>query len=124
SPPTHSRFKKGQSGNCKGRPRSRKSDSTGVAALLSEPVKVKADGKVRDMSPFEASLRKLAKKAVDGHLPSILKFIRICEEYSVIAPPQTDPGGGVIVGPKGVDFHEWLESVTELVPADELQDRE
>ena len=27
--------------------------------------------------------------------------------------------GGVIVAPRGVDFYEWLESVTELVPVNE-----
>ncbi len=28
--------------------------------------------------------------------------------------------GGVIIAPKGVNFDEWLESVTELVPASSL----
>ena len=84
--------------------------------MLNDPVKVKLGGKERNMSPFEAGLRKVAKKAVDGHLPSILKFIRICEEYRVIVPPPVERGGGVITAPKGVDLHEWLESVTEEVP--------
>ena len=53
------------------------------------------------MGPFEAGFRKLAKRAVGGHLPSILMFIKICEEYGVLAPPPAVTGGGVIVAPKG-----------------------
>ncbi len=118
-PPKEYQFKPGQSGNPRGRPKSRKSGSTDISELLGEPIKVTTGGKVRDMGPFEASLRKLAKRAVGGHLPSILKFIKICEEYRIIAPPPAVTGGGVMVAPKGVDFYEWLESVTEIVPVDE-----
>ncbi len=118
-PPKEHQFKPGQSGNPRGRPRSKKSGSTDISELLGEPIKVTTGGKVRDMGPFEASLRKLAKRAVGGHLPSILKFIKICEEYRIIAPPPAVTGGGVFVAPKGVDFYEWLESVTEMVPSDE-----
>ncbi len=71
------------------------------------------------MEPFEAGLRKLAKKAVDGNLPAIRKFVKICEEHGVFAPPSAVAGGGVVRAPKGVNFHEWLESVTEWVPIDE-----
>jgi hypothetical protein len=118
-PPKEHQFKPGQSGNPRGRPKSKKSGSTDISELLGEPIKVKAGGKVREMGLFEASFRKLAMRAVGGHLPSILKFIKICEEYRIIAPPPAVTGGGVIVAPKGVDFYEWLESVTEIVPVDE-----
>ncbi len=118
-PPKEYQFKPGQSGNPSGRPKSKKSGSTDISKLFSETVKVKAGGKVREMGPFEASLRKLTKRAVGGHLPSILKFIEICEEYEILAPPPVATGGGVFRAPKGVDFYEWLESVTEFVPIDE-----
>ena len=118
-PPVEHQIKKGERRNPKGRGKSRKSGSTDISKLLSEPIKVTTGGKVREMRPFEASLRKLARRAVDGHLPSILKFIRVCEEYGVLAPPPAATGGGVIRAPKGVDFYEWFESVTEEVPTDE-----
>ncbi len=118
-PPKEHQFRPSQSGNPSGRPKSRKSGSTDVPALLDEPVKVIAGGEERKMSPFEASFRQLAKRALEGHLPSILKFVKHCEEYGVIAPPRPDPGGGVFDAPKGVNFHEWFESVTEEVPIDE-----
>ena len=118
-PPKEHQFKPGQSGNLKGRPKSRNSGLTDISKLLNEPVKVKAGGKVREMGPFEAGLRKLAKSAVDKDLRAILKFVKICEEHAVFAPPSAATGGGVVRAPKGVNFHEWLESVTEDVPIDE-----
>ena len=117
-PPKEHQFKPGQSGNTKGRPKSRKSGLTDISGLLNEPVKVKAGGKVREMGPFEAGLWKLAKRAVDKDLRAILKFVKICEEYGAFAPPSAVTGGGVVRAPKGVNFHEWLESVTEEVPID------
>ena len=86
-PPKEHQFKPGQSGNIKGRPKSRKSGLTDISGLLNEPVKVKAGGKVREMGPFEAGFRKLAKRAVDGDLRAILKFVKYCEEYGAFAPP-------------------------------------
>ena len=115
-PPKEHQFPKGKSGNLRGRPKSKKSGLTDISGLLNEPVKVKAGGKVREMAPFEASLRKLAKRAVDKDLRAILKFVKICEEYGVFAPPSAATGGGVVRAPKGVNFYEWLESVTEEVP--------
>ncbi len=118
-PPKEHQFPKGKSGNLRGRPKSKKSGLTDISGLLNEPVKVKAGGKVREMGPFEAGLRKLAKRAVDKDLRAILKFVKICEEYGGIAPPSAVTGCGVVRAPKGVNFHEWLESVTEDVPIDE-----
>ncbi len=119
-PPKEHQFPKGKSGNLRGRPKSKKSGLTDISGLLNEPVKVKAGGKVREMGPFEAGLWKLAKRAVDKDLPAALKFVNICEEYGVFASPPAVTGGGVVRAPKGVNFHEWLESVTEDVPIDEV----
>ncbi len=118
-PPKQHRFPKGRSGNVSGRPKSKKPGSTDISGLLNEPVKVKAGDRVREMRPFEAGLWKLAKRAVDKDLRAILKFVKICEEYGVIASPPAARGGGVVRAPKGVNFYEWLESVTEDVPIDE-----
>ena len=116
-PPKHTQFKKGQSGNPRGRPKSRKSGSTAVSELLNEPVRVKTGEKTRDMLPFEVGLRQLVKRALNKDLRAILKFVKLCEEYGVMTPPADT--GGVFTAPKGVNFHEWLESVTEEVPVDE-----
>ena len=118
-PPKKYRWPKGQSGNLKGRPKSKKSSSADVAALLDAPVRVTTGGKEGDMSPFEASFRQLAKRALAGDLRSILKFVRLCEEYGVIDPPPAALGGGGVFAPKGVSPEEWLNSATEEIPVDE-----
>ncbi len=51
-PPKEHLFKPRQSGNLRGRPKSRKSGLTDISGLLNEPVKVKAGGKVREMGPY------------------------------------------------------------------------
>ena len=118
-PPIEHQFKKGKSGNPLGRPKSKKPDSVDISALLSEPVRVKSGDKVVAMSPFEVGLRQMAKGALEGNLQAIIKFLRLCDEYGAIAAPPSAAGGGVIQAPKGVNLHEWLESVTEVVPIDE-----
>ncbi len=118
-PPMQHRFQKGKSGNPKGRPKSKKSGSTAVSELLNEPVRVKTGEKTRDMPLFEVGLRQQVKRALNKDLRAILKFVKICEEYGIIAPPPAKTVGGVFTAPKGVNFHEWLESVTEEVPVDE-----
>lgn len=121
-PPNEYRFKKGRSGNPKGRPKSKKKGAVDIGGFLCEPIRAKLSGRSREISIFEASLRTLAKKALDGNPQAIIKFIRTCEEYGAIAPPPAQVSGGVIVAPKGVSPQEWVERHTELVPAKELEE--
>ena len=117
-PPKHTQWKPKQSGNPKGAPKKQKREQVDVAATLSEPITIKKDGKSREMQPFEASMRSLVRRGLnDGHLGAILKFLENCEKYGVIEPPPEDFGGGVIRAPRGFDFNEWFDEVTELVPA-------
>ena len=61
-PPLHSRFKKGQSGNPRGRPRGSKNFSTLLTDALNEPVVVTEDGKRRKISKRELGVRQLVNK--------------------------------------------------------------
>ncbi len=117
-PPKAHRFKKGSSGNPAGAPPKRKEKPIDVAAVLNEPLPVKTSGVHRKMPAFEVGVRRLVERGLkQNNLNAILEFLRLCESYRLLALPPDDHGGGVIVAPKGVDFHEWIESVTELVPA-------
>ena len=49
-PPEDKQFRKGQSGNPKGRPKKTKRDRTDVAGLLNEPIAVNKGGTTRMMS--------------------------------------------------------------------------
>jgi hypothetical protein len=117
-PPKQHQFKKGTSGNLAGAPPKRKRKSIDVAAVLNEPLTVKSSGVERKMSAFEIGVRQLVERGLkQKDLNAILEFLELCESFRLLVPPQVDHGGGVITAPKGVNFYEWLESVTELVPA-------
>ncbi len=117
-PPEKHQFKPGRSGNPAGAPPRRKRKRIDVAAVLNEPLAVKNSGVHQKMPPFEVSVRRLVERGLkQKDLNAILEFLELCELHRFLVPPPVDQGGGVIVAPKGVNFHEWLESVTELVPA-------
>jgi Family of unknown function (DUF5681) len=61
-PPLHTRFRKGQSGNPRGRPRGSKNFSTLLADALNEPVVVTEDGRRRKISKRELGFKQLANK--------------------------------------------------------------
>lgn len=118
-PPKEHRWKQGQSGNPRGRPKARKADLVDVGAILDSSVKARIGGKETTVSGFEATFRQVSKKAIGGDLHAIKQFLKICEDYGEIAPPKPAKGGGVVHAPPGVDLHDWLDEVTEWVPADE-----
>lgn len=121
-PPKKSQFKKGQSGNPKGRPRNTKHTGTDVAAILDEPVIIRKAGVAHKISSFEASIRRLTILALNNKdLRAIRNFIKQCEKYGVIVPsPAPAAGGGVLVIPKGEDFEATVEKLKrgELSPDD------
>ena len=61
-PPLHTRFRKGRSGNPRGRPRGSKNLSTLLTDALNEPVVVTEDGKRRKISKRELGVRQLVNK--------------------------------------------------------------
>ena len=81
-PPTAHRFKKGQSGNPRGRPP--KVDRTvlpdqltrDILAMADLPVRIKTKGKAVQVSTYEAALMKLRAMALDGHGPSLRELLR------------------------------------------------
>ena len=70
-PPRHSRFKSGQSGNPKGRPKGSKNIATLLERALTERVVVTENGKRRSISKLEASFKQLVNLAASGDLAAM-----------------------------------------------------
>jgi hypothetical protein len=65
-PPKRHSWKKGQSGNPKGRPPGHRNLAAALTAVLHESVSVAIDGEEREMTKLEAVTRRLVDKAVNG----------------------------------------------------------
>jgi len=65
-PPRHTRFRKGQSGNPKGRPKHTKNLKTDLAEELRELILVREGNRERHISKQRAMLKSLAAKAIKG----------------------------------------------------------
>lgn len=81
-PPKNSQFKKGRSGNPKGRPKNSKNVHTVLNDIWNGKVTVRENGKTRRVSFSEAFVRKLADKAINGSVNDQFKFLKALEEYA------------------------------------------
>jgi Family of unknown function (DUF5681) len=76
-PPQHSKWKPGQSGNPKGRPKGTRNFKTDVQAMLQAPVQVTRDGKPQKISTQEAVLFRLREKALNGEVRAIDQLVQL-----------------------------------------------
>lgn len=81
-PPRHSRFKPGQSGNPKGRPKGVRNFKTDVKATLEAPVKVTREGHPHKISTQEAMLLRLREKALSGDSRALDRLILLAQAYN------------------------------------------
>ena len=70
-PPRHTRFKKGQSGNPRGRPKGSKNLTTLLGEALNEPVIVAENGGRRKITMREAIIKQLVKRSATADLRAI-----------------------------------------------------
>jgi hypothetical protein len=85
-PPKHTQFRKGQSGNPKGRPKGSKNISVRFRKILEEKVIVKTKGGTRSMAMFDALLMQLVNKAMSGDMKSLQEVIRLIEKLQEQEP--------------------------------------
>ena len=69
-PPRAHRFKPGESGNPKGRPKGAKNEATLLFELLHRKVEVRENGKIRKITILEAMLHRLAEDSLKGNVKS------------------------------------------------------
>lgn len=85
-PPHHSRFKKGQSGNPKGRPKGRRNFATTLRLALDETVNVNERGKIRRIKKLDCALRQQANKAAAGDMKALALLAQLMREWRAEDP--------------------------------------
>ena len=88
-PPKHSRFRKGVSGNRKGRPKGKRNIATVMAEILEETIVINDGGVRKRVTKLEAALKQMANKAVAGDLLAarqLIALVRSAEERAVEQP--------------------------------------
>ncbi len=79
-PPKQTQFKKGESGNPKGRPRGSKNLKTYLLEAARDKVSATIAGKTRKISKIQATAMQLATKAASGDQKAINKFLDCMDE--------------------------------------------
>jgi hypothetical protein len=89
-PPTHTQFKKGQSGNPKGRPKKVKNITLLVEEELKRRIDVRENGRRKRISKLQAIIKTLVNSAIGGDIRS-LKLIIEEKRKTEPAPVQKIP---------------------------------
>jgi hypothetical protein len=87
NPSAATQFKKGQSGNPKGRPKGSLNVSTVFAQMLRERVAFNENGRRKTMTKLEAVIKQIVNKAASGDLRAI-KLLMSFEAETRAAQPQ------------------------------------
>ena len=80
NPPEATRFKKGESGNPKGRRKGSLNVATVFAQTLREKVIVNENGQRKTMTKFEAAIKQFVNKAASGDLRALQLLVSLSRE--------------------------------------------
>ena len=89
-PPRSTRFKKGQSGNPRGRSSGSKNLSTLLSEALNEPVTVTENGRRRKVSKREAIIRQLVNQSANGDWRAVKMLLEILRDIEGQTEPAAD----------------------------------
>jgi hypothetical protein len=87
-PPKAKQFKRGKSGNPKGRPKGSLNLATDLTAELGEHITVREDGRPRKVSKQRALIKSLMAKALQGDVRAMASLLALYAR--VIAEPPND----------------------------------
>ena len=83
NPPKHTRFRKGISGNPKGRPKGSKNLSTYILEAARDQVSATVGGKVRRITKIQATAMQLATKAAGGDQTATNRLLDWVDEIEI-----------------------------------------
>jgi len=92
-PPLNSQFRKGQSGNPRGRRKGQRNLTPVLTEILSQPVTVKQGGKARRVSKGNAVILMLMSKAQNGDGRAVKAMLYWVEKIARVDTPELQLGG-------------------------------
>lgn len=87
-PPKHTRFKKGRSGNPRGRPKATRSLRSEIQKVLSDKISVQVGGKRQRVSAVAALHLLLLQRALKGDLRAAAYIFRTAKEFGMLEEAQ------------------------------------
>jgi len=121
-PPKRSRFKPGQSGNPKGRPKGRKNIHTIFEETLYKPVTVTENGRKRKVPAIEALFLSLLRKSLDGDMRALEKLTKQLPMLQAAMAADEAREGGEAVDPE--TDAEALAEFTRMIRETETENME
>src|SRR6266478_1202593 len=90
-PPKATQFKRGESGNSKGRPNGSRNLATDLAAELGEPITVREDGRHRRVSKQRALIKSLMAKSLQGDVRAAAALLLSLYARIITETPEDQP---------------------------------
>ena len=104
-PPLESRFKKGRSGNPKGRPKGSWSGKDLLQKALAIPLRITENGVVRTLPQKDVLFRSLLAKAIKGDSKSVALILKLIDKWNIDhSAPTVTMIQRVIVEPDGTYY--------------------
>lgn len=114
-PPKETQFKKGTSGNPRGRPKGVKNMCTSLKRLYNQEVPIREGNKVHKMSILEVIVTKQLHNAMTGNTKAFTAVVSLAIRQGFFESESIDnrPLGGVLKVPGIADVDKWEESATK-----------
>jgi hypothetical protein len=118
-PPLATRFRKGQSGNPKGRPKGARNLKTLLREALNEKITVNENGKRRAITKMQAGVKQLANKVASGDVKTTLKLVDLHYRDEELERATNGAESGSLASslPESATAHEKLREITERLLA-------
>lgn len=111
-PPEHSRWRRGQSGNPGGRPKSASNFADDLLAELSEVIQITEGGKVRRITKRRALIKALTSNSIKGNAAAASLLISLCAR--VIEADPGDPAQAELSARDRKIVEDYLERQVQL----------
>ena len=112
APPAATQWKKGQSGNPKGRTKGARNMKTVMHNWANGKVRVKVNGRPRTLSNLEAHIERLHVQGLSGNIRASALLLQLVQQY---VPEALDEGAGHVLTPEDLALLKSRASYMALI---------